>query len=92
MFCYQKIWQKWTLETLENIFQNEGFRIFSNVQTFPGSTKEGNPGGFSLFANDMSAKVWNHSVETGWNTRARSLIYRGVPSFLDGSASDQTRT
>ena len=27
-----------------------------------------------------------HSVETGWNTRTRSLIYRGVPSFLDGSA------
>ena len=41
MLCYQKIWQKWTLETLENIFQNEGFRFFSNVQTFLGSTKEG---------------------------------------------------
>ena len=45
MLCYQKIWQKWTLETLENTFQNEGFRIFfSNVQTFLGSTKEGSEG------------------------------------------------
>ena len=41
MLCCQKIRQKWTLETLENIFQNEGFRIFSTVQTFLGSTKEG---------------------------------------------------
>ena len=43
MLCYQKIWQKWTLETLENIFQNEGFRNVSKVQTFLGSTDGGVP-------------------------------------------------
>ena len=28
MLCYQKIWQKWILETLENIFQNDPLAHF----------------------------------------------------------------